>query len=721
MPGIRFDFAAPAALVFLIIITGILAAVWYYQRTIPVVSGHLRALLTALRAASLSLLLLLFTQPLLHLSFTSVEPPSLAVIVDNSASMNITEQGKRRGDAVHTALRDNVFKAIGRRANVHYYKFGLRLTTLQAPEADTLTFNDEATDLSAAIQALGREKELHRIDAGILITDGTLTLGRNPIYDADAVGVPLYTVGIGDTSESRDLVITKVVANQIVYSDVPTPVDVTLKSSGFGRERIQVGLFRGTNEIARSALVLQPGTREYSIPLTYVPEGEGSTRYTVKADVLPGELTAKNNRSTFIARVLKSKLRLLLLAGEPSPDVAILGQVLREEKNFDVRSFTQRLSGGYYEGTLTKNLLDSMDCFIFIGFPTPATPGSSLQLIVDALTSRNLPLLFIAGLRVDYNKLRQLGTLIPFSAEVFAPAEQYVTALPIETERLHPLVSLDSPDGADVWKRLPPLFRTLTFYKARPESRILIGGKTENMSTVDPLVIIRSVGRERSMAITAYSLWRWRLLVQGDSQTEGFLAAFLSETVRWLTSPDNSRPVRVEPTKELFVQGEPAEFIGQVYTAASAPIDNARITLSVQRQSDTFSTELRAIGNGRYEGRFEGLVEGEYSYKAVAEADGVTIGSDEGKFSVGGISLEFQDTRPNFSLLRLLALRTGGQFFYPSELRVLDSALATQPHFITEQVQRTKEYELWNWQYILGAIVLLLAIEWVVRRKTGML
>jgi hypothetical protein len=330
-------------------------------------------------------------------------------------------------------------------------------------------------------------------------------------------------------------------------------------------------------------------------------------------------------------------------------------------------------------------------------------------------------LLFLAGLRVDYNKLRQLGTLIPFSAEIFAPAEQYVTAVPIEAEQLHPLVALNSPDGAEVWKHLPPLFRTLTFYKAHPESQVLIGGKTENMSTADPLVTVRSVGRQRSMAITAYGLWRWRLLVQGDSQTEGFLAAFLSESIKWLTSPDNSRPVRVEPTKELFVQGEPAEFTGQVYTAASAPVDNARITLSIQRQTDTFSTELQPIGNGRYEGRFEGLVEGEYSYKAVAEAGGITVGSDVGKFSVGGISLEFQDTRPNFSLLRLLALRTGGQFFYPSEIGALDSALAAQPHFITQQVQRTKEYELWNWQYILGAIVLLLALEWVVRRQTGML
>jgi hypothetical protein len=604
---------------------------------------------------------------------------------------------------------------------MYYYKFGLGLSPLPDPEADTLTFNEEATNLSAAIQALGREKEVRHIDAALLITDGTPTLGRNPLYDADAIGLPLYTVGIGDTTESRDLVITKVIANQIVYSNVRTPVDVTLKSSGFGGERIQVRLLQGTAEVSRNALVLQPGIREYSVPLTYVPEGEGSTRYTVQADVLTGELTAKNNRSVFIARILKSKLRLVMIGGAPSSDVTVLGQALREEKNFDVHSFTQRLSGGYYEGALSKSLLDSTDCFLFIGFPTPTTPGASFQLFTDAFASHNTPLLFVAGPQVDYNKLRALGTLIPFSAEVLAPAEQYVTAIPVEAERLHPLVALNPPDGADVWKRLPPVFRTLTFYKAHPESRILIGGKTENMSTPDPLVIIRSVGRERSIAITAYGLWRWRLLVQGDSQTEGFLVAFLSGAVKWLMSPDNFRTVRVEPTKDLFVQGEPAEFVGQVYDATSAPVNNARITLSIQREEGTFSTELQAISNGRYEGKIEGLVEGEYNYTAGAEANGVMMGSDRGKFSVGGISLEFQDTRPNFALLRLLALRTGGQFFYHSELAGLDSALAAHPHFVTQEVQRTRDFELWNWQYVLGAIVLLFAMEWVVRRRTGML
>jgi hypothetical protein len=291
----------------------------------------------------------------------------------------------------------------------------------------------------------------------------------------------------------------------------------------------------------------------------------------------------------------------------------------------------------------------------------------------------------------------------------------------VEAEKLNPLVTFDRVDGAETWKHLPPLLRTLVLFKARPESRTLIMARGDNTQATDPLVLIRSIGKQKSLSVTAYGLWRWRLLVQGDPQTEGFLATFLSGAIKWLTSPEDSRPVRVEPTKELFVRGEPVEFTGQVYDQKSSPVDDARVTVTLERRDGSTATRLRSLGNGRYEGKLEGLAEGEYRFTATAEAGGRTIGGDAGTFSIGGVSLEMQDTRANFALLRLLASRTGGRFLRPSGIDALDSLLAGEPWFVAQEIRSTKDYELWNWQYLLAAIVLLLATEWVVRRRAGML
>ncbi len=721
MPTITVDFAVSALTVLLLALAGMAAALWFYRATVPQVSKRLRYLLTALRGIAFTLILILLAQPLLRLSFTSVEPPVLAVLVDNSASMRITDTGGSRAEALQTALRSNVFPRIARHTDLRFYTFGLNLRPWAHAPHDTLPLDEQATDFSTTLQALARERVQHPINAALLLTDGAPTLGRNPIYDAEALGLPLYTVGIGDTAEPRDLLIVRTITNQLVYSDVSTPVTVVLKSSGLADRTVAIHLRQGNTELAQSSLRLEGGTREYEVTLNYTPHGEGTLRYTVQADALPEELTPANNRAFFIARVLKSKLRVLLLAGTPSPDVAVLGQTLREEKNFDVTTLTQMFSGGFYEGTLRQEQLDSADCVILLGFPTARTTASVWSMIAGVLSNSPLPLFFLAGREVAYDRLRELGALLPFTVETYAPAEQFATASAAQSARLHPLIALRGEEDASLWQRLPPLYRTLSAFTARAESQVLAFARTETASPADPLLIARSVGGRKSLAFTAYGLWRWRLLVQSDPQTRDFLAAFLSAAVRWLTAPEDHRPVRVTPVKDLFVQGEPVELTGEVYDPSAHPVDRARVSVEVRHGDAVATTELQPLGNGRYDGTLEGLGEGEYSYTAEASLDGSALGSDGGKFSVGGISLELQDTRANYALLQLLASRTGGRFLTADQLGNLDSLLAGQASFVSQPVRRSREVELWNWQGLLAAVIVLFAAEWIVRRRSGML
>jgi hypothetical protein len=88
---------------------------------------------------------------------------------------------------------------------------------------------------------------------------------------------------------------------------------------------------------------------------------------------------------------------------------------------------------------------------------------------------------------------------------------------------------------------------------------------------------------------------------------------------------------------------------------------------------------------------------------------------------VGELDLEFQDTRMNVQLLRQLAARTGGEFYLPSELPRLRTALAARASFAPREVRHAHERELRNWPYALALVVLLFAVEWFVRKRHGML
>ncbi len=717
LPGIHIDFAVSALIVLLLVIVAAAATTFYYRTTVPVIARRRRILLATLRGTALGLIVLLLCEPSLRLVSSSVHPPVLAVLVDNSRSMRITDRAGDRATRVRELLRSDPLRAASARADLRFYTFGVSLQPFASPEEDTLGLTENATNISAALQALARERELHNINAALLLTDGTYNLGQNPVYDAERTALPLYTIGIGDSTEQTDLVVTRVVANTLVYSDNPTPVDVTIKSSGFDGERVDVTLLSGKSELARSPLLVERGTREQTVRLSYTPEGEGKTRYTVRVSALNGELTTANNQQSFVTRILKSKLRVVAIGGAPGPDVAVVRQTLAEEKDFDVHCFTQRAPSGFFEGQLQRASFDSADCLVLIGFPTAGTSQQVLEMVLAS----DKPILFIGGKALDDRKLRALLPALPFAVELSSSTEQLVYLQPSEAQRGNPLLHFDSPDGFDAWKRLPPIFKTLAVVRAKPEAVTLGTCRIENAQTLEPLMLTRSVGRQRSLAIIGYGIWRWRVMGQGSPETARLLPQFLSGAIKWLTTRDDARLLQVSPAKDLFVQGEPVDFIGQAYDATARPMDNARITVAIEHQDHAYETELRPVGNGRYEGKLDGLGEGDYSFRASAEASGTRLGEDRGKFSIGGLNLEYQDTRANHSLLRLLARRTGGRFFLPAELPGLDSALAVQPALVPQTVRRVRDIDLWNWKIMLAAIIALLAAEWVIRRRTGMI
>ena len=721
MPWIQLSFSVTALIVMVLVGIAAVIAFLFYRTTLPPVSRRKRIFLTSLRTASLSLLALLLADPILTLLHSSTQRPVLAILMDNSRSMRIVDRTTDRAAELARTLGSPSLREIARSAELRYFTFGATLRSASPPGTDTLALNEESTDISAALRALAIEKQRGRIDAALLLTDGSYNLGQNPVYDAEQLSIPVYTVGIGDSSEQKDVLITKVLANDLVYSGTPTPVDITVRSSGFGGERVDVTLFDGNRELGRVPLILTSGTHEYTVQLTYTPEGTGRRKYVARVSPLDSELTTENNVRTFFSRILKSRLRVLIIAGSPGPDLTIVRQTLTEEKNFTVQAYSQRPSSGFYEGTLHRASIDSADCLVFIGFPTAGTEEATLQLLLDAFLRDRKPLLFVHARNVDYRRTEGFRPLLPFTVESASSVEELVSFVPADAQRGNPLLRAGRDDGFESWKSLPPVFRTVAVFRAKAEASILGFTARQGVTLPEPFMLTRSVNREKSLAILAYGIWRWRLMTHGNPATGGLFFSFLSGSIQWLTSPDENRPVRVATTKEVFTRGEPVEFAAQVYDASGHPVQNGQVHIVIQQGEKSFEGDLRPVGNGRYEGNLDGLDEGDYLFHATAQSDGMRLGEDTGRFSVGRMTLESQETHMNAPVLRELARRTEAKFFVPGTIDTLTTALFSNPVFVPIAVQKSTTVELRNWYYVLGCLIFLFAVEWFVRKRSGML
>lgn len=698
----------------------IAAAFLFYRFTLPPLPRGRRATLSLLRGVALALLLLLLFEPVARFTSTHTQDPVIAVLIDNSQSMMIRDAAGDRAAAVKSFLASSSAARLPGAA-VRYITFAGKLQSTLLAEPDSARFDGETTNLSAAFAGLKEQIARENIQAVVLVSDGNYTEGKNPLYDAEALRLPVSTIGVGDTSEQKDLLVERVVTNSLAYAETRVPVDVTIKSSGYGGESVEVRLIEGTTVLDRKIIVVKNGTVEYPVALALEAREEGVRKYAVTVSDLPRELTTRNNVTSFFVKVLRSKLRVLLLAGAPSPDVAAARQALSEDPQLSVTALVQKGPGEFYGGRFTRALVDSADCLVLVGFPSAAAGNDVLTELRGAIDGSKKPVLYIHGKSVDPEKLRALEPVLPFLWQSPSSGELLVSPSVAERQRNHPLVRLEGAVAPGVWQQLPPVFKPQTSFRMKPEAELLVSATLQNIVLNEPLASIRNVNRQKSFALTCYGIWRWRLLTQGSGDAGGFLPALLSNAVRWLTAKEDNKKVRVAPVKDAFTTAEAVEFTGQVYDDQLRPVDDAELIVDVHRDGVQARVALTAIGSGRYEGSVTGLAEGDYTFAAKAASGGKEHGADRGKFSVGQMNVEYLETKMNTSLLEQIAYRTGGRYAPIAGASGGAGPAAGGGEFTAKEIVQTYEVELWNWQYLAGAIIALLALEWLLRKQSGMI
>ena len=720
----QFDLRVGASPLFalLAIAIAVAAALLYYRITLPPVAPALRRILMVLRGLALLLLLLLFLEPILRIISTTVHRPVLSVLVDDSKSMGIADKSGDRAAQARAVLQSPPLAHIAERADVRYLAFSTGSVVVPADSLASLSFSGDGTDIATAVHDAAATQTSASAHAMLIISDGVTTLGKNPLHDAASYGIPVYTVGVGDAAEQRDVLISHVAGNAVVYAGVPAPVDVIVKSAGYPGQKVEVTIADGQRVMERKSLTLEEGVREYELSLTYTPEGEGVRSYTVGVSSLPGELTAKNNRRTFTARVRKNALEVLLIAGAPSPDVTAVRQAIAEVEQFTVRSFTQAPSGQFFEGAVRSETIDSADCVVLVGYPGAGSQPAVLQRVFGALNARPVPVLVVTTKATDLRALTRYADWLPFTADMISQAEYEVAVDPTASEKAVPVFTPDHREQDDPWRRLPPVFTTRTVIAAKADATVQAVTRAQGIDPVRPVIMARRVERRRIAAIAAYGVWRWRLMAQRSAQTETFFGGFMANTLRWLTAPDDTGPVIAKPFKESFAQGEPLMFTAQVYDPRGNAVEDAEVKLVIAKGSDVREALLPPRGSGRYEGGTAGIhTDGAFRYRVTASRNGTVLGSDSGQVHISGTAIEFLNTRMDEGTLTALAARTGGAFMRPEEIGRLDSLLSGDAFFAPRTTTSASEIHVRMSSWYIGVLILLFAAEWFIRKRSGMM
>jgi hypothetical protein len=222
----------------------------------------------------------------------------------------------------------------------------------------------------------------------------------------------------------------------------------------------------------------------------------------------------------------------------------------------------------------------------------------------------------------------------------------------------------------------------------------------------------------RSGFIAGEGYWKWWLSNFEKISNHNACKELMAKTVQYLAIKTDKRKFRLSPVQPSFNENEPMAFQAEVYNDNYEATTREEVSLELKSESGkvypyTFSSQ----GDG-YRLNAGIMPPGKYRYlgKTLISGKSETI---SGNVVVKPLQLEYTESVANHNLLRQMAASTGGKVLKPDDTDAMIEALKTlpsaKPVIYTEQTFKDLIHQKW----LFFLMVLLLSVEWGVRKWLG--
>ncbi len=333
-----FAFAAPASVITFITIVLVLAipVALTYAWVTAESRRRDRIVLATSRAALLVLLGFCLMRPSLSLTSLVEQRGYVAVLVDDSRSMSVKDDGTRaRADAVREWIGADadVRRRLEDRFRVRYYRFA---ETAAQAQPDSLRQTGGATNIGGALEYVAQDMAGLPLAGVVLISDGADNAQRNlseALLPLRSSGIPVFTAAVGEETVQRDVQISRVSMPQSVLKDATVLADVELRYSGYAGETVRVEVADAGRLLTREEVTLPRGREFTNVKLSFDAGESGARELRVRVAPAAGEKLLENNERQALLEVRNRREKILLVEGEPRFEGKFIRRAVQDEKN----------------------------------------------------------------------------------------------------------------------------------------------------------------------------------------------------------------------------------------------------------------------------------------------------------------------------------------------------------------------------------------------------
>jgi hypothetical protein len=591
----------------------------------------------------------------------------------------------------------------------------------------------------------------------ILATDGRSNTGEDPLRAVEAAvrrNIPVFPIAAGADEGPRNIRLAEIEVSPVVFVRDPMMLAVVVEARGLRDTEATIVLEHRINEgpwepigTQRVALGEDGILKRASFRIT--PRVMGQYEFRARVEDAGPELTKEDNVATAAVRVVRQQIRVLLIAGEPSPEVQFLRNALMRDQHVEFAGWIQHSDPGYRQPgdrpitrlPSNETELRHYDALLLVDPDLRALGVQWPEMIQHFVGQEGGGLIFVAGELYSQQLFE--------GADSKAPGGDWTRILPIVRDpglyRSEAEVRLSSqttyildltPEGRGdpvfefhpdpirnraILTSLPGMYWSFPVTRARPGATVLArhgDPRMANQHGRHVLLASQLYGPGRTVFIGFDSTYRWRYLA--EDYFDGFWARLVDRVGR-NKALGGRFPFQVHLGKGVYRVGERVS-AGVRYTDPAALAEAADLTAELEiagQPPEPIRFEKSPDDPGLLTTAFPAQQAGAYSLRIVpaATADlgsGVRVSTTT--FRVEPPRREIDEPALNRPLLADLARVTGGRVFDLADLRRLDEAISMR------EVVRTLETrdELWDAPLLFSIIVLSLTVEWVLRKLSRM-
>ncbi|RZK67568.1 MAG: hypothetical protein EOO95_02565, partial [Pedobacter sp.] len=509
---------------------GILYA-WLLYRSNKNLDKKLKYGLTAIRIIAVTAIAWLLFAPLIKTLNYHLDKPVIIIGQDNSLSV-----GQVKAAGFDQKLYEQNLKALYDKLSDKYevkaYNFGDSV-------GDGFDFKNHGklTDASAFFQKIRDEYTNRNVGAIVLATDGIFNHGGNPLYSINQINSPVYTIALGDSIPKRDILISNVNYNNIVYLDDDFTIEVQVQAFQSDRENTALTVSQNGAKVEQQSIAITGNSFVKTVSVKLHAGKIGVQKYTVQLGALSNEITTKNNSQTFYVEVIDGRQKVLLAAAAPHPDLGVLKEAISLNKHYEAKlALADDL-----------NAIDPSKFDLIVLYQLPDAQNISASFL-QKVTALKKPMVY------------------PDFANGF-------TSFNLSEE--------DKKQFSGFDPLLMPFGRLTVNASATPVFNQRIG----KVSTQQPLLFFTNEDGLKAGYLMGEGLWRWKLSAAENEIEQSSINNLISQTVQYLSVKDDKRRFKVFTSKSAYDENESIQLNGTLYNESYQPVNEPEVNLQIKNDA----------------------------------------------------------------------------------------------------------------------------------------